>query len=93
MRVGVDEKNALFGDREIRVDRRVLEDPAAALRSRRGPPVLFSPRVWAALPDKARSHPRALELRYVLDNEELQAIRRALRWEPTGAAKLAKGRE
>ena len=84
---------ALFGDRVGRVERRVLDDPATApLPSRTGPPVLFAPRVWALLPEKARTHPRALELRYVLDKRELQAMGRALRWEPAEAAKTAQGR-
>jgi hypothetical protein len=85
---------ALFGDRAVRVEQRIVDDPGTApLRSRSGPPVLFSPRVWALLPEKARSHPRALELRYVFDEEELRAMGSALSWEPTGAAKLAKGRK
>lgn len=83
---------ALFGDRAVRVDRLVLDDPTKApLRSRSGPPVLFSPRVWALLPEKVRSHPRALELRYVFDDEELRAMGSALRWEPTGVAERTKG--
>ena len=83
---------ALFGERAVRIDRRVLDDPGKVpLRSRSGPPVLFSPRVWALLPEKVRSHPRALELRYVFDDEELRAMASALRWEPTGAAERAKG--
>ena len=72
--------DALFRDRPVRVEQKIMDDPAAALRSRRGPPVLFSPRVWADLSDDARSHPRAMELRYVLDESELQEMGRALRW-------------
>jgi hypothetical protein len=41
---------------------------------------------------KARSHPRALELRYVFDEEELRAMGSALRWKPTGVAKPAEGK-
>ena len=83
---------ALFEDRKIRIERRVLGDPSAApLRSRTGPPVLFAPRVWASLPEKTRSHPRAVELRYVLDKEELQEMGRALRWQPAENARTAKG--
>ena len=85
---------ALFGDRAVQVEQRVVDDPSAAMpRSRSGPPVLFSPRVWAALPEKVRAHPRAVELRYVPDNEELQALGSALRWEPAVAASLARGRK
>jgi DNA-binding transcriptional regulator YhcF (GntR family) len=76
---------ALFGEREVRIEQRVLEDPAALpLRSREGPPVLFAPRVWAALPGEVRSHPRAVELTYVFDPRELQVLGRELGWEPAG---------
>ena len=84
---------AMFEDRKVRIERRVLDDPAAApLRSRSGPPVLFAPRVWALLPEKARSHPRAMEMRYVLDKGELQEMGRALGWEPAEVARIPKGR-
>jgi hypothetical protein len=81
----------LFGDRAVRIEQRIVDDPGAALRSRRGPPVLFSPRVWAELSEKARSHPRALELRYLLDSEELQAMGQALGWRPAESARIARG--
>jgi len=77
---------ALFGSRAVEIEARVVPgDPAAALDSDDGPPVLFAPRVWAALPEEARSHPRALELRYVLDEAELTEMGRALGWEPVRA--------
>jgi GntR family transcriptional regulator len=56
---------ALSVDRANWIDARITDDPAALLKPRRGPPVLFTPRVWAALPERSRAHPQALELRYV----------------------------
>ncbi|NLI48790.1 MAG: GntR family transcriptional regulator [Acidobacteria bacterium] len=82
---------ALCGSRQIRIDSRVTGDPAAVLRSRRGPPVLFTPRVWASLPEAVRVHPRALELRYVFDPAELQALGGAMGWEPVAAPKPTPG--
>ena len=77
---------ALFGSRAVEIEPRVVpDDPAAALDSNDGPPVLFAPRMWAALPEEARTHPRALELRYVLDESELREMGRALGWEPVTA--------
>jgi len=47
---------ALFGDRAVTVEQRIVSDPATVLRrSRSGPPLLFSPRVWATLSEKDRS--------------------------------------
>ena len=74
---------ALFGSRTVEIEPRVVTgDPASVLDSSDGPPVFFAPRIWAALPEKARSHPRALELRYVLDETELLEMGRTLGWEP-----------
>lgn len=72
---------ALLGEQEVRIEQWLIADPATTtLDSPKGPPVLFSPRVWAGLPDSVRSHPRAVELRYVLDSQELQAIGQELGW-------------
>jgi GntR family transcriptional regulator len=77
---------ALFGSRAVEIESRVVPgDPAAVLDSNDGPPVLFAPRTWAALSKAARSHPRALELRYVLDEGELLETGRTLGWEPVKA--------
>ena len=78
---------ALFGDREVEIKSRLVSgDPAEALDSNDGPPVLFAPRMWAALREEARTHPLALELRYVLDESELREMGRALGWEPVKAS-------
>lgn len=73
---------ALLGEQEIRIEQWLIADPATAtLVSHKGPPVLFPPRVWAGLPESVRSHPRAVEFRYVLDSQELQAIGQELGWD------------
>lgn len=50
-----------------------------------GPPVLFPPRAWAALGEEHRSHTRAVELRYVLDERDLESLGRTQRWTPRPA--------
>ena len=73
---------ALLGEREIRIEQWLVTDPATTtLNSPGGPPVLFPPRLWASLPESVRSHPRAVELRYIPDSRELQAIGQELGWE------------
>jgi DNA-binding transcriptional regulator YhcF (GntR family) len=73
---------ALLGEREVQIEQWLIENPAETqLGSPNGPPVLFSPRVWAGLPESVSSHPRAEELRYVLDSGELQAIGQEFGWE------------
>jgi len=72
---------ALLGEQEVRIEPWLISDPATTtLGSDTGPPVLFPPRVWAGLPASVRSHPRAVEYRYVLDPQELQAIGQELGW-------------
>jgi hypothetical protein len=51
-----------------------------------GPPVLFSPRAWAALGNEERSHRRALELRYLIDEADLEKLGAARHWAPPPAA-------
>jgi len=73
---------ALLGEREVRIEQWLVTDPATTtLGSRKGPPVLFPPRVWADLPESVRSHPRAVELRYIPDSRELLAIGQELDWQ------------
>ena len=72
---------ALLGEQEVRIEQWLITDPAATtLDRRKGSPILFSPRVWAGLPESVRSHRRAVEFRYVLDAQELQAIAGELGW-------------
>ena len=44
--------------------------------------MIFPPRAWAALDEAQRSHPRALELRYLIDEGDLERLGRGQRWEP-----------
>lgn len=72
---------ALIGEREVRIEPWLVADISEiTLGSRKGPPVFFPPRVWAALPEPLRSHPRAVELRYIPDSQELLAIGQELGW-------------
>jgi DNA-binding transcriptional regulator YhcF (GntR family) len=72
---------ALLGEQEIRIEQWLIEDPAkTTLVPRKGPPVLFPPRVWAGLPEPVRSHPRAVEFRYIPDSQELLTIGQELGW-------------
>ena len=72
---------ALLGERKVRIEQWLIADISEmTLGSRKGPPVLFSPRVWAGLPDSVRSHPRAVELRYIPDPQELLTIGQELGW-------------
>jgi DNA-binding transcriptional regulator YhcF (GntR family) len=50
-------------------------------RMKRRIPVLFAPRVWGALPESARNHPRVHEVRYVFDPKHLEAVGLELGWQ------------
>ncbi len=52
-------------------------------------PVLFPPRVWAELDPAVREHPRAFELRYVIDSDELKAVANRHRWRRQNSPTLA----
>jgi DNA-binding transcriptional regulator YhcF (GntR family) len=57
-------------------------EPAPWLARRRArDPVLFPPRLWGDLPEKARNDPRAVPLRYVFDSRELDSLGSAMGWE------------
>ena len=59
----------------------VTNDPATAVAELPGDnPILLSPRVWAELDGAVRDDPRAFELRYVIDADELKAIADRHRW-------------
>ena len=60
---------------------RQVTEPARWLAARRSrEPVLFSPRLWGELPAKARSDPRAYEVRFVIEPKDLDAIGTTLGW-------------
>jgi GntR family transcriptional regulator len=59
----------------------VSNNPTTALHvAGRTQPVLFAPRVWGALGAAERADPRALEVRYVFDPSELQAVAARFQW-------------
>jgi hypothetical protein len=54
---------------------RVESSPGAALAAApKGTPVLFAPRIWAALTPAERADPRAVEIRYVIEPKDLAAL-------------------
>lgn len=63
-----------------RVETLVSRDPAAFLTGPpAGAPRLFAPRVWAELSDAAREDPRAIEIRYLIDETDLEELAQTLR--------------
>lgn len=72
---------ALVPDVDRDVHTAVSEDPLAVIRDV-GPDarVLCPPRVWARLGPDARSDPRAVEIRYVFDEERLSEVARDRGW-------------
>ena len=78
---------ALLGDEPLVVEALVRREPSRALTARRGgAPVLFSPRTWAELKPEEQAHPHALELRYVMATEELEALGARHGWERAAGA-------
>ena len=64
----------------FQVVQRVVDDPASLLRTRSKTPVLFTPRVWGDLESADRANPRAHELRFVFEADELSALGEKLGW-------------
>lgn len=64
----------------FRVERRVANEPGALLDDGGSGPVLFSPRVWGELSPAERAHPRAVEVRYVIDEAGIDAIGPEFGW-------------
>jgi GntR family transcriptional regulator len=65
----------------------VASNPATALHvAGREQPVLFTPRVWGSLGPAERADPRAIEVRYLFDPAELDAVGERLQWRPRAAA-------
>ncbi len=62
---------------------RLVRKPERWLAARRTPgPVLFSPRVWGELSERARRDPRAHEARFVFEPRDLDAVGSTLGWQP-----------
>ena len=60
----------------------IVKQPGSPLaRAKHGPFVLFAPRLWSMLTDQQRSHPRAVQLRYVIEAAALSGLARELGWQ------------
>jgi hypothetical protein len=53
-----------------------------------GTPVLFAPRVWAALSAARRADPRAIEIRYLIEPRDLDALGEAMGWRPRSPVRV-----
>jgi GntR family transcriptional regulator len=72
--IAADVKAVLPADR-FEVTPRVEPSPGAALAAApKGMPLLFAPRVWAALTPAQRADPRAVEIRYLIEPKDLAAL-------------------
>ena len=59
----------------------VSANPSTALHmAARTQAVLFTPRVWGALGPAERADPRAIEVRYLFDASEIEAVAERLHW-------------
>ncbi|HVR42916.1 MAG TPA: GntR family transcriptional regulator [Thermoanaerobaculia bacterium] len=69
-----------------RIEPRPVRDPGELLRAKGRTPLLFSPRVWDRLRESQQADPRAIEVRYVIPREELDALARHFGWTTRRAA-------
>ena len=78
--IRLDLESILPSDR-FRLVPRLVARPSRWLRECRSRgPILFSPRLWGELNDDARRDPRILEVRYLIDHQELEAVGPAHGW-------------
>jgi GntR family transcriptional regulator len=83
--IAADVKAILPADR-FDVTARVESSPGGTLATApRGTPVLFAPRVWAALSPERRADPRAMEIRYLIEPKDLAALGAVLGAAPAAA--------
>jgi hypothetical protein len=79
--IAVDLSTAMGAD-QVHIEPRVLSDPAVAFKLAGGnDAIMFAPRVWGALTAAERRDPRAIEIRYVFNGEELASVAKSLGWE------------
>lgn len=70
----------------------ISTNPSTALHmAGRTQPVLFTPRVWGALGPAERADPRAIEVRYLFDAAEIEAIAARMHWQEREDAPRAQG--
>ena len=74
---------ALLPAARFEVTPRVETRAGAALATApAGTPVLFAPRVWAALSAARRADPRAIEIRYLIEPKDMDALGETMGWRP-----------
>ena len=90
--IAADVRAILPADR-FDVTARVESSPGAALATApSGTPLLFAPRVWAALSPARRADPRAMEIRYLIEPKDLAELGAALGAAPAPALRSVPGR-
>jgi GntR family transcriptional regulator len=73
----------------FRIVTQVEKTPGAALIKKARPdsgPVLFAPRVWGQLSETQRQHPRALEVRYIIEPHDLARLGLERGWQARAGA-------
>jgi DNA-binding transcriptional regulator YhcF (GntR family) len=81
--IAADLKALLPADRFDVVPRVEARAGATLATAPAGTPVLFAPRVWAALTPAQRADPRAVEIRYLIEPKDLAALGEQLGLAPT----------
>lgn len=90
--IAADVRAILPADR-FDVTARVESSPGAALATApSGTPLLFAPRVWAALSPARRADPRAMEIRYLIEPKDLAELGAVLGAAPAPALRSVPGR-
>ncbi|UCC28717.1 MAG: GntR family transcriptional regulator [Phycisphaerales bacterium] len=80
-RVIASDLSVLFPPDRFRIRLRVLKHAAEVLQpSKSRTTVLFSPRAWGALTPDERNDPRAIKVKYIFPEDELQAIGTHFGW-------------
>ncbi len=83
---------SLVSEAEVEIEPRVTEEADALIREASGKTRIFCPpRVWARLGRTSRSDPRAVEIRYLLDDERLNEVAAELGWTASAAPSGSSG--
>lgn len=78
--IAADLLTAIGADRFV-IETRVLGDPGAALADGTADVILFAPRIWGSLTSTERTDPRAVEIRYIFDDDEISRVAKEMGWE------------
>ncbi|TWT46249.1 HTH-type transcriptional repressor YvoA [Phycisphaerae bacterium RAS1] len=72
---------SLFHSKDVSIGARVTRRPGELLEGKKLPDaVLFAPRLWSKLDESLRSHPAAVQLRYVIEPTALSALGSECGW-------------